>query len=38
MSIRKKIGVAITLALCAFALSGCIPVVPCNGIGGAIFI
>lgn len=38
MSIRKKISVAITLALCAVALSGCIPAVPCNGLGGAIFI
>jgi len=38
MSIKKKISVAITLALCAVALSGCIPAVPCNGLGGAIFI
>jgi hypothetical protein len=38
MSIKKKISAAITLALCAVALSGCIPAVPCNGLGGAIFI
>lgn len=31
MSITKKISVAITLALCAVALSGCIPAYPVNG-------
>jgi hypothetical protein len=38
MSIMKKISVAITLALCAVALSGCIPAVPCNGLGGSFYI
>jgi hypothetical protein len=38
MSIKKKISVAITLALCAVALSGCVPAVPCNGLGGSFYI
>ena len=38
MSIKKKISVAITLALCAVALSGCIPTFPSNGLGGSFYI
>jgi len=38
MSITKKISVAITLALCAVALSGCIPTFPSNGLGGSFYI
>jgi hypothetical protein len=38
MSITKKISVAITLALCAVALSGCIPTFPSNGLGGSLYI
>jgi hypothetical protein len=37
MSIRHKIVVAITLALCALALSGCLPTFPSNGIGGYFY-
>jgi hypothetical protein len=38
MSITKKISVAITLALCAVALSGCLPTFPSNGLGGSFYI
>jgi hypothetical protein len=38
MSIKNKIGMAITLALCALALSGCLTTFPSNGIGGSFYI
>jgi hypothetical protein len=38
MSIKKKISLAITLALWAVAWSGCIPTFPSNGLGGSFYI